>query len=157
NGEIYNYLELREAVQLQGLAKSWRGHSDTEVMLACCEAWGIEELLTRANGMFAIAIVDRQARRLVLARDRLGEKPLYYGWQGDTFLFGSELKALMAHPACRRRIDRRVIPLYARFGYVPAPMSILEGISKLPQASFVSVDLNAPAATLDPREYWTLP
>jgi asparagine synthase (glutamine-hydrolysing) len=157
NGEIYNYQELRAAVEAQGLAKPWRGHSDTEVWLACCEAWGIEEALRRANGMFAIAIVDRQQRRLVLARDRLGEKPLYYGWQGQTFLFGSELKALLAHPAFQRRVDPRALPLYARFQYVPTPLSIYQGIAKLPPAHLVSIDLDAPPSSPKPVEYWTLP
>jgi asparagine synthase (glutamine-hydrolysing) len=157
NGEIYNYPELRAAVEAQGLTTPWRGHSDTEVWLACCEAWGIEEALKRANGMFAVAILDRQQRCLVLARDRLGEKPLYYGWQGRTFLFGSELKSLQVHPDFRRRLDARALPLYARFQYVPAPLSIYEGIAKLPPASWVTIDLDASPVMPSPREYWTLP
>lgn len=157
NGEIYNYPELRTEVEKHGLATPWRGHSDTEVMLACFEAWGIEETLKRANGMFAIAVVDRQERRLWLARDRLGEKPLYYGWQGDSFLFGSELKALVAHPAFGRRLDARALPLYARFQYVPAPYSIWDGIAKLPQASYVTLSLDGTPAMPEPREYWKLP
>jgi asparagine synthase (glutamine-hydrolysing) len=157
NGEIYNYPELRIAVEKHGLARPWRGHSDTEVMLACVEAWGIEETLKRANGMFAIAVVDRQERILVLARDRLGEKPLYYGWQRDTFLFGSELKALLAHPAFERRVDSSALPMYARFQYVPVPRSIYAGIAKLPPGSYVTLSLDAPPAMPTPCEYWTLP
>jgi asparagine synthase (glutamine-hydrolysing) len=157
NGEIYNYPELRAAVEAHGLAKPWRGHSDTEVWLACCEAWGIEEALRRANGMFAVAIADRKERRLVLARDRLGEKPLYYGWHGQTFLFGSELKALLVHPDFQRRVDPRALPLYARFQYVPTPLSIYQGIAKLPPANFVSLPFDASPAMPAPQEYWTLP
>lgn len=157
NGEIYNYPDLRIAVEKDGLAKQWRGHSDTEVLLACFEAWGIEETLRRANGMFAIAVVDRNERRLLLARDRLGEKPLYYGWQGETFLFGSELKALAAHPAFQKRVEPRALPLYARFQYVPVPFSIYAGIAKLPPASYVTLSLDGGPRIPEPREYWTLP
>src|SRR6478672_2853643 len=93
NGEVYNHLELRAQLQAQGAAPEWRGHSDTETLLACFEAWGVEATLRASVGMFAVALWDRTERALYLARDRAGEKPLYYGWQGDTFLFGSELKA----------------------------------------------------------------
>jgi asparagine synthase (glutamine-hydrolysing) len=93
NGEIYNHLSLREALEVAGQASNWRGHSDTETLLAGFDAWGIQSTLKRSIGMFAFAVWDRQTRTLTLGRDRLGEKPLYYGWQGDFFLFGSELKA----------------------------------------------------------------
>ncbi|HEU0134408.1 MAG TPA: hypothetical protein VFR28_06265 [Allosphingosinicella sp.] len=123
NGEIYNHLELRER-----LSGPWRGHSDTETLLAAIEAWGVQKALGECAGMFALAIWDRQERALILARDRLGEKPLYYGWQGkgpdSAFLFGSELKALARHPAFRREIDRQALSLFTRFNYVPAPHSI---------------------------------
>jgi asparagine synthase (glutamine-hydrolysing) len=98
NGEVYNHLQLRQQLLSEGHALEWRGHSDTETLLACIEAWGLERALQASVGMFALALWDRSRRLLQLARDRIGEKPLYYGWQRDTFLFGSELKALAAHP-----------------------------------------------------------
>jgi len=142
NGEIYNHLELREA--LAGIA--WRGHSDTETLLAAFEAWGIELTLKKCVGMFALALWDRETRSLTLARDRMGEKPLYYGWQGDVFLFGSELKALRAHPAFCGEIDRNVLALYLRHNYVPAPYSIYKGIFKLPPGSWLTLPADAPVA-----------
>src|SRR5262249_1735199 len=96
NGEIYNHNELRQQLEKEGYA--FRGRSDTEVILAAVSQWGLESALQSFNGMFAFALWDRQQRRLHLVRDRLGEKPLYYGWLGETFLFGSELKSLKAHP-----------------------------------------------------------
>src|SRR5438309_999834 len=102
NGEIYNHLDLRRQLG----DRTWRGHSDTETLLAGFEIWGIEQTLQRAVGMFAIALWDRDTRTLTLARDRLGEKPLYYGRQGGVFLFGSELKALKQHPAFAGEVDR---------------------------------------------------
>ena len=138
NGEIYNHLELRER-----LSGPWRGHSDTETLLAAIEAWGVEKALGECAGMFALALWDRQEKALILARDRLGEKPLYYGWQGigaeSAFLFGSELKALARHPAFRREIDRQALALFTRFNYVPAPHSIYAGIAKLPPGSFLTL------------------
>jgi asparagine synthase (glutamine-hydrolysing) len=138
NGEIYNHLELRER-----LPGPWRGHSDTETLLAAIEAWGVEEALKQCAGMFALALWDREEKALILARDRLGEKPLYYGWQGSgadsAFLFGSELKALARHPAFRREIDRQALALFARFNYVPAPHSIYAGIAKLPPGTFLTL------------------
>ncbi|NTW89070.1 MAG: asparagine synthetase B, partial [Desulfobulbaceae bacterium] len=99
NGEIYNHVVLREELRAAGWVGGWRGHSDTETLLACCEVWGVEKSLGRLVGMFAFALWDRHERTLTLARDRLGEKPLYYGRRNGVFLFGSELKALRAHPA----------------------------------------------------------
>ena len=116
----------------RGERPAWRGHSDTETLLAAFDRWGLEEALKRSVGMFALAVWDRQSRKLLLARDRAGEKPLYYGWQRDCLLFGSELKSLRAHPAFSAPIDRDRVSLYLRRGYVPAPNSIYEGIFKLP-------------------------
>ncbi|MHB1934961.1 MAG: asparagine synthase (glutamine-hydrolyzing) [Acidobacteriaceae bacterium] len=130
NGEIYNYLQLRSELEGEG-SVAWRGHSDTETLLAGFEAWGVEATLKKTVGMFAIALWDRAERTLYLARDRMGEKPLYYGWQNDVFLFGSELKALRAHPAFRGEIDRDAITLLLRHNCIPAPYSIYQGIRKL--------------------------
>lgn len=153
NGEIYNHLDLR--AQLPGVA--WRGGSDTETLLAAIEAWGLPLTLQRAVGMFAIALWDRQRRELSLARDRLGEKPLYYGWQGECFLFGSELKALRAHPAWRGEIDREALTLYMRYGYVPLPRSIQHGIRKLIPGSILTLSAaTAPGQLPEPAAYWSV-
>lgn len=139
NGEIYNHLELRRELEAKDVAPIWRGHSDTETLLGCIEAWGLEETLKRSVGMFAIALWDRQERTLSLARDRAGEKPLYYGWQGDVFLFGSELKALIAHPSFSAAVDRGALSLFLRHNYVPSPYSIYQGIYKLPPGSWIQL------------------
>jgi asparagine synthase (glutamine-hydrolysing) len=129
NGEIYNHLTLR--ADLPKGHQSWRGHSDTETLLAAIDAWGIDKALQASVGMFAFALWDKTLRALYLARDRLGEKPLYYGWQSGVFLFGSELKALRGHAAFSGEIDRRAIALQLRHNYIPAPYSIYRGIHKL--------------------------
>lgn len=154
NGEIYNHQELRAQLQAAGAAPNWRGHSDTETLLAAIAHWGLEQTLRRCTGMFALALWDRERRVLALARDRLGEKPLYYGWQGGAFLFGSELKALRAHPAFVGGIDRGALALLLRYNYVPAPYSIHPGIRKLPPGTWLELD----AGTRDPapRAYWSL-
>lgn len=156
NGEIYNHLELRRQLDADG-SNPWRGGSDTETLLAAIAAWGMEETLHRCVGMFAIVLWDRQKAELTLARDRFGEKPLYYGWQGNTFLFGSELKALKAHPAFCAGVDRQALTAMMRFGYVPAPYSIYQGIFKLPAASWLTLQPAAGAAAMDePKAYWSL-
>jgi asparagine synthase (glutamine-hydrolysing) len=130
NGEIYNHRALRQA--LGGGAPAWRGASDTETLLAAVERWGVGEALNRSVGMFALALWDREARTLTLARDRFGEKPLYYGWTGqDTFAFASELKAFRALPGFANPVARSALMQYLRFQYVPAPRSIFEGVFKL--------------------------
>lgn len=145
NGEIYNHTLLREQLDGTGRSPTWRGHSDTETLLAGFDAWGIQGTVERAIGMFAFAVWDRETHVLTLARDRIGEKPLYYGWQGlgddATFLFGSELKALRAHPAFENNIDRRALALQLRHNYIPAPYSIYKGIAKLPAGCLLSVSL----------------
>jgi asparagine synthase (glutamine-hydrolysing) len=130
NGEIYNYPKLSRELANSGF--HFRGHSDTEVILASVEHWGISAALEKFQGMFAFALWDRQDNSLVLARDRAGKKPLYYGWCADTFLFGSELKALRAHPDFNASIDRRALAAFIQYAWVPGPHSIFEGISKLP-------------------------
>src|SRR2546422_3184972 len=128
NGEIYNFRDLQGDLEKSGHV--FRGHSDTEVMLAAISQWGLEAALKRFVGMFAFALWDRQERTLHLARDRMGEKPLYYGWSGAAFLFGSELKALRAHPLWQGEIDRDALALFLRHNYIPAPRSIYRGIFK---------------------------
>jgi len=139
NGEIYNHQDLRTKLGEEGCAFDWRGHSDTETVLAALRHWGVPGALERANGMFAFALWDAAERTLFLARDRMGEKPLYYGRSGDTFLFGSELKALAAHPDWQGEVDRDALALYMRHNYVPAPWSIYKGINKLPPAHYVVI------------------
>lgn len=156
NGEVYNFRALRD--QLVALGRSFKGHSDTEVMLAAIEEWGLKTSLDRFSGMFAFALVDRQEGLLHLARDRMGEKPLYYGWQQGTLLFGSELKALRQHPDWVGEIDRSVLPLLLRHNLIPAPHSIYQGIRKLLPASWVSFRLEnlQPGMMPEPQRYWKL-
>lgn len=139
NGEIYNHWDLREDLEREGGAFDWRGHSDTETLLAALRHWGMQGTLERLNGMFAFALWDSSEQTLFLARDRMGEKPLYYGRSGDAFLFGSELKALTAHPCWQGQVNREVLALYMRHSYVPAPWSIYRGIFKLAPAHFVAI------------------
>ena len=159
NGEIYNHLALRKELEkVAPPAAGWRGHSDTETLLAGIDAWGLETTLTRSVGMFALAVWDRQARVLSLARDRVGEKPLYFGWQGQgqrcVFLFGSELDALKAHPAFAASIDRGALTLLMRHNYIPAPYSIHEGIAKLEPGTLLRVSLAAQEPQV--QRYWDL-
>lgn len=157
NGEIYNFAQLRDELDLRGRTTPWRGHSDTEVLLAAVEAWGLAEALTRVVGMFAFAIWDAQERCLQLVRDRMGEKPLYYGWIGGAFAFASELKALRALPGFVDEIDRRALASFIRYSYVPAPHSIHRGIYKLPPGTWASIEVaDLPRQTLPkPQEYWS--
>ncbi len=156
NGEIYNHGEIRAELQAAGLAPAWRGHSDTETLLCAIEHWGLEATLKRAVGMFAIALWDRAEHTLHLARDRFGEKPLYYGWVGGSvpaFVFGSELKALRAHPGFDNPVHRGALALYMRYLYVPAPHSIHQGLYKLEPGCLLRIAAplpGGPAAALRP-------
>jgi len=158
NGEIYNHLEIREELmKSQSTDCVWRGHSDTETLLAGIERWGVHAVLKKIAGMFAFALWDRARRTLTLARDRIGEKPLYYGWQGDVFLFGSELKALRVHPLFRANIDRNVLAMYVRRGYVVAPHSIYQGIFKLLPGTYMEFSgAMRPGVYPAPQVYWSL-
>ena len=150
NGEIYNHADLRAGLEAKGSVPEggWRGHSDTEVFLQGIVTWGLTETLRRSAGMFAFALWDRRERTLSLVRDRFGEKPLYYGWAGRDLLFGSELKALRAHPAFQASIDRRALRLLAARTYIPAPLSIYQGVFKLPPASILTFTLDAAGVPL---------
>ena len=150
NGEIYNHLEMRVELQAAGAAPAWRGHSDTETLLAGFEHWGVEATLQRTVGMFAIALWNVQTRTLHLARDRFGEKPLYYGWtgsgEGRAFVFGSELKALRAYAGFANPVCREALAQYMRFTNVPAPRSIYQGIYKLEPGCLLTIQGAAPLA-----------
>ena len=154
NGEVYNFKELRAELERRGTR--FKGGSDTEVMLAGIEAWGLKPALQRFNGMFALALWDQQTRTLTLARDRVGIKPLYYGVLNGTLLFGSELKALRAHPAFRAEINRNALSLYLRHNCIPAPYSIYQGIHKLPPASLLSIHAADLPNLPQTETYWQL-
>jgi len=144
NGEIYNHQDLRAQLSANGGVFAWRGHSDTETLLAGFEQWGVEATLERCVGMFAFALWDSHTKKLTLARDRLGEKPLYYGWSGGAFLFGSELKALRAYPEFDSIVCRDALTQYLRFTYIPAPRSIYQGIYKLEPGCMLTVEGSPP-------------
>lgn len=166
NGEVYNALELRAELEAKG--HSFRGHSDTEVIVEGCVAWGVAACIKRLNGMFALAIWDREERVLSLVRDRCGIKPLYWGKFGSLFLFGSELKSLRAHPGWQAEVDRDALSGYMRHGYIAAPYSIYRGVQKLEPGHILTVnaagiisiscywDIRAiarrPAVRVDPQE-----
>lgn len=156
NGEVYNFRELRGELETESQERlTWHGHSDTEVMLAAFETWGIRRAVERFTGMFAFALWDRQERLLHLVRDRIGEKPLYYGWAGRTFLFGSELKSLRTHPDFAAEIDRHALALYMRHNCIPAPYSIYRGIGKLLPATMITISFGRTAGvTPQPEKYW---
>jgi asparagine synthase (glutamine-hydrolysing) len=153
NGEIYNFAELRSELVSRG--HSFRSRSDTEVLLASVEEWGVLEASRRFEGMFAFALWDRTQRRLCLVRDRIGEKPLYYGWIADSFLFASELKAMRAHPQWQGEVDRDALTLYFRFNCIPAPYSIYKGIHKLLPGTVLEIDPSQNRVNPDPIAYWS--
>ncbi|MBS0425560.1 MAG: asparagine synthase (glutamine-hydrolyzing) [Proteobacteria bacterium] len=157
NGEIYNHLKLREELEKLGRAPDWRGHADTESLLAAFECWGVEVTLKKTVGMFAIALWDKQDRKLILARDRMGEKPLYYGYIGSILAFGSELKALREIPGFDGKIDRGALALLMRHSYVPAPYSIYQNFFKLPPSTWLefSVDALRRRDKPVPMAYWS--
>jgi asparagine synthase (glutamine-hydrolysing) len=153
NGEIYNHQDVRKQIELAGWSCPWRGHSDTETLIAALQLWGISTTLEKLNGMFAFALWDRQRRVLSLACDRIGEKPLYYGISEGSLLFGSELKALTAHPHWRPKLNRDALCIYMRHAYIPAPHSIYQGIYKLPPAHWLEIDAESLSISA-PRCYW---
>lgn len=153
NGEIYNHRDVRAEIDASGAGIGWRGHSDTETLLAALQMWGCEATLAKLNGMFAFALWDRKRQILTLARDRLGEKPLYYGNIGGGFVFGSELSAMTAHPDWRGSVDPDVLALYLRHGYVPDPYSIYRDTYKLSPGHWVEVTRGEIG---EPKSYWDL-
>jgi asparagine synthase (glutamine-hydrolysing) len=155
NGEIYNHLDLRREL---GEGIIWRGSSDTETLLYCFTAWGIEKTLRATVGMFALALWDKREKALILARDRLGEKPLYYGWQKNVFLFGSELKSLRAHSAFNGRIESRAVNTFLHLNYIPGPYSVYEGIYKLEPGKYLHMTANNIKTRTIPssKAYWSL-
>lgn len=157
NGEIYNHLELRRQLEQQGHASAWRGHSDTEALVEAICAWGVENALEKTVGMFAVALWDRHDGSLSLARDRFGEKPLYMGYAGGTFIFGSELKAMACLPGFDHDIDRQALAILMRHNYIAAPFSIYKSIRKLAPGSWVRLDAAALAQRKLPeaRAYWS--
>jgi asparagine synthase (glutamine-hydrolysing) len=160
NGEVYNFEEIRRQLESHfgSGAIRWRGHSDTEVMLEAISVWGFDEALKGFAGMFALALWDRQERTLQLARDRLGEKRLYYGEIEGSFVFGSELKALRVFPGPGLEIDRSAVARFLQFQYIPSPQSIYRGIQKLEPGSFLSVRVMQAGAFSygSPRRYWSI-
>ena len=159
NGEIYNHLSIRSQLQTLGLAPKWEGHSDTETFLAALDIWGIQKTLEHCDGMWAIAIIDRRELVLHLIRDRFGEKPLYWGSSGTgselAFLFGSELSALKSYPFFSNHISQPALAEYLRFGYVPSPLSIYKGISKLEPGHILSIPLPFdPSSKLTSVSWW---
>lgn len=155
NGEIYNHHKLRQQLEQQGQAPVWGGHSDTETLLACFSAWGIKKTLQATVGMFAIALWDKQEKTLTLARDRFGEKPLYWGWNNGVLLFGSELKALKAFPGFRADVDRNALALLLRYNYIPAPHSIYKGIEKLKAGHYVQIGKGQTRNEVQPLPFWS--
>jgi asparagine synthase (glutamine-hydrolysing) len=154
NGEVYNYKKLRKEIDSNCQTFEWRGQSDTEVMLASITLWGLEKAVQKLQGMFAFALWDRKARTLQLVRDRIGEKPLYYGWLGNTFLFGSELKAFQVYPSWNGKIDRGALKQFLRYNYVPTPHCIYQDFHKLLPGSILTLD--SPEKREIPLRYWSL-
>ncbi|MEX0317254.1 MAG: asparagine synthase (glutamine-hydrolyzing) [Ruegeria sp.] len=159
NGEIYGYLSIRQELLAKGI--SFRGTSDTEVLLAALETWGVQAALERLNGMYAFAILDRQTNHMIFARDRLGKKPLYLGLQNGTLFFGSELKALRTHDDFAvAEVDQEALGQFVRYGYIPAPRTIYRGVVKLTAGTFLEVDLSRPPASAEQlahssRRFWS--
>ena len=155
NGEVYNFTDLRARLEKEEGPLAWRGASDTEVILEATARWGVAATLAAMNGMFALALWDRQEGKLFLARDRLGQKPLYYGWQGGRFFFGSELKAIAAHPDFHPQVDLGALGLYLRHNYVPDPYCIYQGLAKLEPGTWLMVDPARPGEMPAPVPYWS--
>ena len=155
NGEIYNHLELRKAMGKQGLSVNWKGHSDTETLVECVAHWGLASTLSQVVGMFAFALWDKHKHSLVIARDRFGEKPLYYGWSDSTFVFSSELKAFEKVPNFEKNLSREALASFIRFSYIPDPGTIFEEVHKLPPGTWMEVAASGSNARITPNVYWS--
>ncbi|MCX7572092.1 asparagine synthase (glutamine-hydrolyzing) [Tumebacillus sp. DT12] len=155
NGEIYNFQDLRRELE-QAHGRRFRGHSDTEVLLEMFEVYGIEQAVSKLVGMFAFALWDRRERMLTLGRDRLGEKPLYYGRLKNGICFGSELKPLVTHPDFANEIDKDAMTLYLRHGYIPAPRTIYRGVFKLPPGTILTLAAADGDRLPQPVPYWSI-
>ncbi|MBI2274132.1 MAG: asparagine synthase (glutamine-hydrolyzing) [Bacteroidetes bacterium] len=153
NGEIYNHQSIRKELGDQYSIK-WKGHSDTETFLAALERWGLETALEKSVGMFAIGIWDCEEKELILARDRMGEKPLYYGWQNDSFIFGSDLAAIEMHESFQGTMDREALALFMQLSYIPAPFSIYKNIYKLEPGTFLRINVKEYLPSIS--RYWSL-
>ena len=161
NGEVYNHADIRRELDLLYPGSvAWRGTSDTESLLAAIEHLGLERALQQSVGMFAFGVWDRRDQTLYLARDRLGEKPLYFGWQNQVFMFSSELKAIACHPSFNGTVDRDALTLFTRYGYIPTPWSIYEGIQKLAPGAYVTLRFGGGTPDVgdipEPKHYWSL-
>lgn len=156
NGEIYNHLALRQEVESASGQLAWRGHSDTETLLACIAAWGVEAALKRLVGMFAFGLWDKHEKSLTLARDRAGEKPLYYGWHQGALVFTSELKALRALDGFEGKVNRDALAIFLRHNYIPAPHTIYQGFYKLPPGHVVTLDRKDTQGVAPSRPYWSV-
>ena len=161
NGEIYNHLNLRERLDIESdNSIKWVGHSDTETLLSCFEAWGIEATLKEVSGMFAIALYDTKHNSFYLIRDRMGEKPLYYGWINNDFVFGSELKSIKEFNGFSGEVDRNALALYLKYDYIPSPYSIYKGIRKLTQGSYFKISMGddgwSQECTSSIKRYWSM-
>ena len=158
NGEIYNHLQIRAELENHSSSKiNWIGHSDTETIIQAIELIGVKDTLQRISGMFAIAVWDKKYNKLFLARDRFGEKPLYYGWVNQSFVFCSELKAIKKFPGFNNKVDREALEEYLQYCYVPAPKSIYEGIKKLLPGNLLEIQLHENRVNISqPYEYWNL-
>jgi asparagine synthase (glutamine-hydrolysing) len=152
NGEIYNFLQVREELENSQIKINWYGKSDTEVLLEAVSCWGLEKTLNKINGMFGFALWDRIDKTLVLARDRMGEKPVYFGWQHEVFLFGSDLASFREHTCFENIIDRDALSLYMRHSYIPAPYSIYKNIQKLLPGHLLKIALGK--KDLEIVKYW---
>ena len=153
NGEIYNHEYLRS--ELESISnRKWLGHSDTETLLASIEEWGIEDTLAKVKGMFAIALWDKQSKNLHLSCDRIGEKPLYYGWVNQQFVFASELKSIKQFPAFKNEIDRNSLAMFLRFNSIPAPYSIYENIYKLEPGQIIKI--HSKSKQVQKNSFWSV-
>ncbi len=155
NGEVYNHNILRSEIS-QSTSISWQGTSDTETLVEAMSILGIENVLPKLRGMFSFAVWDKKERSLTLARDSMGEKPLFYGWQGNTFIFGSELKALKRHPEFKGEINRDALSLFLMHNYVPAPYSIYQGINKLLPGTMIKIFSDQNPGSETTLKYWSI-